>query len=391
MEINKYTIKKLSLIIFGAILFNWALGNISFVGHVFGTIWGYIFPFALGAGFAFLLNIPMRSVEKFLVTIGNKIVKNKSISQKKVRPFSIILTLLIVLGVLSGLTVVIIPQIGQAVLSLKSSIPYFVNLFNNVSEFVGENIPIFQQHVETINIDWGKIIEGISSMLQSFGENLINSSISVASSVFSGVINLFIAFIFAIYILVSKETLKRQFGELVNAYIKPDYSKKVAFVLDLTDSTFTKFFTGQCLDAVILGIMFFVGMTIFRFPYAAMVSALVSVTALIPVFGAFIACFVGAFLILVEDPMQAVWFIVFFLVMQQLEGNFIYPKVMGSSIGLPAIWVLVAVSVGASMMGIVGMILFIPIISVLYSLLRTSVKVRNSSMIEQSEIEKDEI
>lgn len=380
MEITKDNIKKLTILIFGAILFNWALGNLGFVGGIFATIWGYILPFILGAGFAFLLNIPMRAIEKLLIFIRNKISKKKDkpVSIKKVRPFSIILTILIVVGILSGLTVVIFPQIGQAILSLKSSVPYFVDLFNRINEFIGRNIPIFEQQIETLNIDWSKIVEAVSNMLQNFGEGLLNSSISVASSVFSGVINLFIALIFAIYILASKETLTRQFRSLIKAFVKPVHSKRIFYIVDLTDTTFTKFFTGQCLEAVILGLMFFIGMIIFRFPYAAMVSALVCVTALIPIFGAFIACFVGAFLILVENPMQALWFIIFFLVMQQIEGNFIYPKVMGNSIGLPAMWVLLAVSIGASMMGIVGMLLFIPIVSVLYSLLRSAVRTRNA-------------
>lgn len=378
MEIGISSLKKIALILFGTVFFGWALEHFSLIAGAVSTIWGYIFPFVLGACLAFLLNIPMRSIENGL----NKIIPNKNkkpFPRSGVRGLSIALTLLIVFGILTGLSAIIIPQISDAVLSLKRAVPLISEFFNNYDSWIRENLPILEEQIVNLNMDLSGLMAKFSIILQNVGETIINSSISVATSVFSGVVNFFLALIFAIYILFGKESLGKQFKGIIGAFVKERYAHKTFFILDLIDKTFTKFFTGQCLESVILGLMFLVGMTIFRFPYAAMISALVCVTALIPIFGAFIACFVGAFLIIVNNPMQAVWFVVFFLVMQQIEGNLVYPRVMGSSIGLPSLWVLLAVTIGGNMMGILGMLIFIPIFSVIYSLINMAVDERTKN------------
>ena len=193
---------------------------------------------------------------------------------------------------------------------------------------------------------------------------------SIATSVFSGVFNFFMGFIFALYLLFDKEHLGVQARRVLYAWLPVERADRVVYVTALTERTFSRFLTGQCLEAIILGMMFFVSMSLIGLPYAMLVAMLVAVTALIPMFGAFIGCFVGAFLILVVDPMQALWFVVLFLVLQQIEGNLIYPRVVGSSIGLPAMWVMVAVTVGGSTMGILGMLLMVPAASVIYALSR---------------------
>ena len=189
----------------------------------------------------------------------------------------------------------------------------------------------------------------------------------------SGVTTFVIAFVFACYILLQKERLNIQIRKIMYAYMKKDLVKKVLDVCSLTYKTFSSFLTGQCVEAVILGTMFVIAMSVFRLPYALLVGVLIAFTALIPIFGAFIGCFVGAFLILMVAPMKALMFVIMFLVLQQIEGNLIYPKVVGSSVGLPSIWVLAAVSIGGSLMGVVGMLVFIPVVSVLYTLLRNNV------------------
>ena len=376
MEIGKDTLKKLTLILFGAIAFGWCINNYKIFFGIIGTIWGYVFPFALGGCFAFLINIPMRQIEKQTTRLCKKLKHNKSKEPSKslIRGFSIAITLLIFFGIVSALTAVIIPQISDAVLSLKKAVPMLSELVKNSNEWVSQNLPLLEEQIGELNMDLTGIMTKVSTLLQTLGERVINSSISVATSVFSGVVNFFLALVFAVYILFSKEALGKQFNAIIRAFFKKEYATKTFFFLRIVDRTFTKFFTGQCLEACILGLMFLVGMTVLRFPYAAMISALVCVTALIPIFGAFIACFIGAFLMIVNNPIQAVWFVIFFLVMQQIEGNFVYPRVMGNSIGLPSLWVLLAVTIGGNMMGILGMLIFIPIFSVIYTLINLTVE-----------------
>lgn len=203
--------------------------------------------------------------------------------------------------------------------------------------------------------------------------SVLGSTFVVARRIASGITTFVIAFVFACYILLQKEKLNIQIRKVMYAYMKEDLVKKVLDVCSLSYRTFSNFLTGQCLEAVILGTMFVICMGILQMPYAMLIGVLIAFTALIPIFGAFIGCVVGAFLILTVAPMKALVFVIMFLILQQIEGNLIYPRVVGSSVGLPSIWVLAAVSIGASLMGIVGMLVFIPIVSVLYALLRRDV------------------
>ena len=227
--------------------------------------------------------------------------------------------------------------------------------------------------VNDIKIDWDKVLNGMVSFFKNGAGSVLGSTFTVAKSIVSGLATFFIAFVFACYILLQKEKLNIQIRKIMYAYLKEEYVEKALDVCSLTYKTFSSFLTGQCVEAVILGAMFVVTMTVFRLPYAMLVGILIAFTALIPIFGAFIGCVVGAFLILMVAPMKALVFVVLFLVLQQIEGNLIYPRVVGSSVGLPSIWVLAAVSIGGSLMGIVGMLVFIPIVSVVYTLFRNNV------------------
>ena len=194
-----------------------------------------------------------------------------------------------------------------------------------------------------------------------------------AMSILGGLLTAVLAAVFSVYILLQKEKLGAQCKKLLYAFLPQERAGQALSIAALSSRTFASFLSGQCLEAVILGCLFFIAMSVLRFPYALMISVLVGFTALIPLFGAFIGCAVGAFMILIIDPMRALWFVILFLVLQQIEGNLIYPKVVGGSVGLPSIWVLVAVTIGGSTMGIAGMLLFIPLCSVLYALLRRTV------------------
>ena len=299
--------------------------------------------------------------------------KRQKKREKFLRPFSMILTLVLVIAVLALAVLVIFPELGRTVSGLGRTIQANVPILLDKLEELFHNNKEISYWLANLDLNWDEIIKKATNIFQSGADIVLGSTFSMVQSIFSGVTTFVIGFVFACYILIQKEKLGRQCRKLLFAYLKKQQAERVLEIASLTHRTFAKFLTGQCLEAVILGTMFFVAMTLLRFPYPLLVGVLIALTALIPIFGAFIGCVVAAFLILMVSPMQALAFIVLFLVLQQLEGNFIYPHVVGGSVGLPSIWVLVAVTVGGSLMGIVGMLIFIPLMSVLYTLLRQDV------------------
>mgnify|MGYP004487338973 FL=1 len=355
-------------LVLGTAALYWGLNNLSAIGRAAGLLAGFVFPFLLGGGFAFLLNIPMRALEGLLQRAGLK--------SRFLRPAALLLTLLAVAGVLTGVTFVVVPQLGATAQRIGAQIPDFLTQCQAFLSALPERFPWLSLPRGPDSFSLSALPDKLTEFLSSLGSRVLGSSISFATTVFSGVVNFGIAFVFALYILVGKETLSRQLSHLMQAFLPERWNRRIRYALGITSRTFSGFFTGQVLEACILGFLFFVSMTLLRFPYATLVAVLVGFTALIPVFGAFIGCVVSALLILVENPVQALWFIVLFLVLQQLEGNLIYPRVVGSSVGLPPIWVLVAVTLGGSMFGIAGMLVFIPTVSVVYQLLRDAVRSR---------------
>ena len=225
-------------------------------------------------------------------------------------------------------------------------------------------------YVNQLEFNWDKVIEVAVDWVSNGAGNIVESGVTAAVNIVSGCATFFIAFVFACYILLQKEKLGVQAKKVLFAFVQKGRAEAAIEVCSLTYRTFSNFLTGQCMEAVILGTMFVIAMSIFKMPYAWLIGILIAFTALIPIFGAFIGCAVGTFLIFMIHPIQALWFIVLFLVLQQIEGNLIYPHVVGNSVGLPSIWVLAAVSIGGSLMGVVGMLIFIPIVSVLYALFR---------------------
>ena len=236
-------------------------------------------------------------------------------------------------------------------------------------QFFGDNPELVEQ-IQSLEFEWDQILGDLVNFLKNGAGSVIDTTFAAAKSIVSAVSTFFISFVFSCYILLQKEKLSVQVRKLMYAFMPKDWTEIFIALGSVTYKTFSSFLTGQCLEAVILGCMFFIAMSIFGMPYALLIAVLVAFTALIPIFGAFIGCAVGALLIFMVNPLQAVGFVAMFLVLQQIEGNFIYPHVVGSSVGLPSMWVLVAVSVGASLMGVVGMLIFIPIVSVVYTLLR---------------------
>ena len=368
MNISDEAVKKIrGLIIFAAIIiacfwkYDVVISVLAFIFHV-------IFPFVLGGAIAFVLNVPMNFIQRHLFP-EDKIEKRKVI-KKLARPLSMLIVLFCVIGIIVLVMFVLIPQLGNTFANLGNSIQAFIPKIQKWAETLFHDNKEIMNWVNHLEFDWNKIMNAGINFLKNGAGSVLDSTIMAAKSIVSGIATFFIAFVFAIYILLQKEKLSIQAKKVLFAFVRKGRAEATLEVLSLTYNTFSSFLTGQCVESIILGCMFVITMSILRLPYALLVGIVIAFTALIPIFGAFIGCIVGAFLIFMVDPIKALIFIILFLILQQIEGNLIYPHVVGSSVGLPSIWVLAAVSIGGSLMGVVGMLIFIPIVSVVYALFR---------------------
>ena len=384
MDLSKMSIKKIrELIVFTALLVV-ALWKFDVVLGVLKTIWDIIFPFVLGGAIAFLTNVPMSFLEK---KIFENVKKKNKIVRKLKRPISLILTIVLVVGVIALVMFGVIPQLTRTMGTLVTSINDFIPQMQSwIGEFFHNNQEIMNL-VDQIEFDPDQAIKWGISLLGNGAGNMMNTTMSAVGSIVSGVATFFIAFSFACYILFQKENLHIQIRKVFFAFLPRQKADTFLKVCSLTYRTFANFLAGQCLEAVILGSMFVVTLSILRMPYALLIGILIAFTALIPIFGAFIGCAVGSFLIFMVNPQQAILFVIVFLVLQQIEGNLIYPHVVGESVGLPSIWVLAAVTIGGNLMGIVGMLVFIPLLSVLYTIFREFVYLRLKKQVTKTEIE----
>ena len=336
---------------------------------------GMLAPFLVGAAMAFVLNLPMSFIERKFFAKWNE---PKTAGLK--RGLSIVLALLFVVALFVFAVLMVVPQLTRTLMELGNVIPAFFKDLIADLEILALQYPEWKNAfaaLEELSIDWNAVISYVTAFLKEGLGNVLSSTVGFAGSIAGMIFDSVIAFVFSIYILSGKEKLGKQMKKLLHAYLPEKGYQKTLKVVALCNHNFARFISGQCLEAVILGTMFVICMTIFGMPYAVLVGVLIAFTALIPIVGAFIGCAVGAFLILMVSPVKALIFVIMFLVLQQVEGNLIYPRVVGNSVGLPAIWVLVAVSVGGSMFGIVGMLVFIPLMSTLYALLRENVNNRN--------------
>lgn len=372
MNLSRSTMKKLMVLIVFAAVCLAVSQHFSALGSVFRFVIGILSPFLIGASIAFILNVPMRSVEDLLFS-SPKV--QQRISAPLRRGISLLLTFLLVIAVIAVLVLVIVPQLTSTITGLGGTIQSFFTRTIAWGQEMFANDPELLQWINSISIDWTainweSILNKVGNFLKNGAGNVLTSTITVAKGFFSGVATAFVSFVFACYLLLQKEKLALQCRKVFFALFSTQTATRVIEICALSHRIFSSFITGQCLEAVILGFMFFLTMTVLGMPYALLVGCLIAVTALIPIVGAFIGCGVGAFLILMVSPMQALVFVVMFLILQQIEGNLIYPHVVGNSVGLPSIWVLAAVSIGGSLMGVLGMLTFIPLTSVLYTLFR---------------------
>ena len=370
---SKISVKKIrELIVFTAFLVA-ALWKFDVMLDVLKEIWSILFPFVLGGVIAFVTNVPMSFLEKKIFTKVKK--ENKAVG-KLARPISLLLTIVLGIGVIALVMFGVIPQLTRTMGTLVMSISDFIPQMQSwIREFSHNNQEIMKL-VDQVQFHPDQAIKWGISFLGNGAGNMMNTTVSAVGSIVSGVATFFIAFSFSCYILFQKEKLHIQIRKVFFAFLPKEKAEAFLQICSLTYRTFANFLTGQCLEAIILGCMFCVTLSILRMPYALLIGVLIAFTALVPIFGAFIGCAVGSFLIFMVSPKQAILFIIVFLVLQQIEGNLIYPHVVGESVGLPSIWVLAAVTIGGNLMGIVGMLVFIPLLSVLYTIFREFVYLR---------------
>ena len=344
--------------------------NFAMFTKIISAACGALYPLALGAVMAYIINIIMKWFEVHYFPKKD----TKFITASR-RPVCLVLSLLSVAAMLALVLNIIVPEIINAVKLISLKLP---PLFNDIKAFIikklGEYPELQEQAIKIFNefdfkeLDWASLTEKISDFLQNGVFSFISSAVGFVGALLSTATNYVLAFIFAIYLLLRKTKLQKDLNRVQRAYFSDTFNRKFAHVLKTAHECFRNFFVGQFVEAIILGSLCFIGMTILKLPYAAMSGTLVGVTALIPIVGAFLGAGISAFIIMTENPMQALIFIIFLIILQQFEGNIIYPKVVGDSIGLPGIWVLAAVTVGGGLFGIIGMLIGVPLAATVYKL-----------------------
>lgn len=374
VELNGKTLRKIFWGVAGCIILYWLLHETERLVALFHGVTGILSPFIVGAALAFVLNVPMRAIEKLLRKIPKAGLR---------RALALLLTFVSVSLLLVGVFALLIPQLWETVESITVQLPeFFANVQNKVTTYLNERPDLLQwisKYTDFENMDFSGLLQSALGIVTSGLGNIFTKTIEAAVTLGTGIFNAILSLVFAIYCLSRKEVLARQARRLIYSIFPERVCDEIVRIMRMTNKTFSRFISGQCLEAVILGAMFAITMPIFGMPYVALISVIISVTALVPIVGAFAGCIIGAFFILVVNPGQAFWFVILFLVLQQIEGNLIYPKVVGSSVGLPGMWVLLAVAVGGDLMGVGGMLLMIPVASVLYALAREFTQKRLSA------------
>ena len=364
MDSNRKNIYILLLGAAGCIVLYWLLHETERIAALVRGGIEMILPFLIGACLAFILNVPMRAIERVL---------KKQTKLKNPRTVAVLITVLLICLVIALVVGLLIPQLGETIQTLSNQIPKFITRVElNFQMLQAENPEIVKwlwENTDFEQMNWRSLFQQGLDLMGSSVSSIFSGAVSAVGSVIGGVWTLVISLVFCFYCLGNKERLARQGRRLVYAFLPESWADEIVRVSRLTNSTFSNFLAGQCIEVCILGGMFAVSMTLFRMPYVPLVSVLVAVTAFIPIVGAWIGCGLGAFFMMVNDPMQAVWFVVLFLVLQQIENSLIYPRVVGTSVGLPSMWVLFSVTIGGDLMGVAGMVLMIPMVSVIYTLL----------------------
>lgn len=366
MNFDKKGVKTILFLILCAVVLFWGFQNINDVTDGINSFISIISPFILGGAIAFIINVPMKKIEEL-------IFKKSKMSQKGKRVIAYLITLILLILILALVMFVIIPEIAATIEKLVVQIPPAFNAAREYIEDLFDSNAQISEVIEKLNINFESLTKELITLLQNSASSLLNISFVVVGGLIGGTFSFIIGFVFSVYLLFQKEKMAGQCKRVIYALLSETKADRTVYIFKMANVTFSKFISGQCLEALILGVLFYIIMKIFAFPYALLISVLVGITALVPIIGPFIGCAVGAFLILIVNPLRALVFILVFLIVQQLEGNLIYPRVVGNSIGLPPVWVLVAVTVGGGLFGVGGMLIFIPLCSVIYALFKEMV------------------
>lgn len=364
MKLENKEKRQLKIILL-AIIFYFVLLRIDSVAMGLTGAVSLLKPFIIGGILAFIINVPMVTVEKQL---------KKTKMKKGRRGLAFLITLALLLAAVAMFLTIVVPQLVQALSTLADHLQLLTDRIPALLESHSGDLTFMEEYIASLNINWQDIGQQVIDWLKAFALALVGSGTGIVGGVVSGFTTAVLSVIFAIYLLFGKETVSAGLSRLIKAVLGDKAASRIFYVCSISYRSFSSFLSGQCLEAVILGCMFIASMTVFRMPYAFLVGVVIAVTALVPVFGAFIGGAVGVVVIAIESPVQALWFLLLFLVLQQVEGNLIYPKVVGNSVGLPSILVFISVILGNSLMGVAGMLVFIPAVSVVYTLVKEFVQ-----------------
>ena len=372
MELNKKNIKRILLLVACSIILYWALNNLSTLGKLLGSFFSLFSPLLIGAGIAYVMNLLLKAIERLWDMALKKAPELWRVKLK--RPICLTATILLFLGIIFAIFFILIPRLEEAGSTLIANVPGYItqiqNWWGSLVDFAaghGVTLPELSMNVEDAT-------KFISKILSSDSSNVVNTTIDITTSILGALVNILLALVFSVYMLAQKETLISQSRRLLLAALPRKAGQRTMHILKLTNNAFSSFVTGQVTEAFILGSLCCIGMLILRLPYALPVSVIISFTSLIPIFGAWIGAATGAFLIVFVCPIKALTFLIFLLILQQVEGNLIYPKVVGKSVGLPGLWVLAAVTIGGGIFGMLGMLLGVPICSVIYALVQDFIR-----------------
>ena len=372
MELNKKNIKRILLLVACSIILYWALNNLCTLGKLLGSFFSLFSPLLIGAGIAYVMNLLLKAIERLWDMALKKAPELWRVKLK--RPICLTATILLFLGIIFAIFFILIPRLEEAGSTLIANVPGYItqiqNWWGSLVDFAaghGVTLPELSMNVEDAT-------KFISKILSSDSSNVVNTTIDITTSILGALVNILLALVFSVYMLAQKETLISQSRRLLLAALPRKAGQRTMHILKLTNNAFSSFVTGQVTEAFILGSLCCIGMLILRLPYALPVSVIISFTSLIPIFGAWIGAATGAFLIVFVSPIKALTFLIFLLILQQVEGNLIYPKVVGKSVGLPGLWVLAAVTIGGGIFGMLGMLLGVPICSVIYALVQDFIR-----------------
>ena len=381
---KRKTISKWLIGIFTAcILIYLSAGHMSTIGKALSWLFNLVFPLFLGSIFALILNVPMRPIEKHLFR------KKKGLKfQKARRPLAILLSLILILGIFIGIAFLIIPELINAIKIVIESIGSGMDQLAIMDENLDWSQIPYGAELSKINVDWAQLKQQLQEWLVKISDNIMDNAVSSFSSIVGSIVDFFVALVFSIYLLSNKEKLKRQITRLIDVWLPKKFGTVILHVSSVCGENFHHFVTGQATEAIILGTLCTIGMLILRLPYAPMIGSLVGVTAIVPYVGAYLGAFIGAFMIFTISPFKALLFLIFLVVLQQIEGNVIYPRVVGAKINLHPMWVLAAITIGGNLAGPAGMLLGVPAAASAYALLREATEYkeqRNKEHIENAQ------